>query len=68
MDLFGAVDVVKVLSRMSRSCGAIGVTREVHRAPVGGGMSRSLQILRTSLKSTSRWRGTAVDLSASKPQ
>ena len=39
-----------------------------YREPVGGGMPRSLQILRARPKAISRWRGTAVERSASKPQ
>ena len=38
------------------------------RGPLGGGMPRSAQILRASRKSISRWRGAAVERSASKPQ
>src|SRR5712691_5328151 len=38
------------------------------REPAGGGMPRSVQIFRASPKSISRWRSTAVERSASKPQ
>jgi hypothetical protein len=42
--------------------------RASQRCPLGGGMPRSAQILRTSRKATSQWRGTGVERSASKPQ
>ncbi len=38
------------------------------REPVGGGIPRSRQISRARRKSISRWRGTAVERSASNPQ
>jgi hypothetical protein len=43
-------------------------SRRGHLGPPGTGMPRSVQILRARRKSISRWRGTAVDRSASKPQ
>lgn len=55
-------------SNLTRVVASQPASGGAQRDPVGGGMPRSAQILRASRKSISRWRGTAVERSASKPQ
>src|SRR5438093_1488082 len=61
-------DRARPLLRLPLARSGTSVGRRSSTRPLGGGTARSAQILRARRKSISRWRGTALERSASKPQ